>query len=314
MGLFRLAILVEGVLLALCGLLSIVVPDAIGAAVQQLGIADTAAPPVLGIAFLALAVLALQVRFDVARLRPLFAVFGFLPVAYMVAIGIAWGFNRLSGPALFWWPVLAVLAMLTVLFWLGMGRIIRQEAPPTPAPAAAPAPGAAPAPLVAEDLTRHDVKMKYAWGWFQYHADQRLKAFNFFLVVFGILIAAYGAAMKEGVSAPGKAHPYEWFCVGVAICGVVISTGFLFIDLRNTELVQVGRHWLDDLERGLGMQVRQHDRERAHLPGAVGPLTGVCMSTKWAVKHQFWFRLIYGMASIGFIIAGFYALRGFTWI
>jgi hypothetical protein len=313
MGLFRLAILAEGVLLVLCGLLSIVVPDAIGTAIPQLNLADTI-PRVLGIAFLALAVLALQIGFNVTRLRPLFAVFGLLPVAYIVAIAIAWGLNRLSGPALFWWPVLAVLAMLTILFWLGIGRIIRQEAKPAPTQDATPDPGAAPAPLVGDDLTRHDVKMKYAWGWFQYHADQRLKAFNFFLVIFGILIAAYGTAMKEAVSAPAKAHPYEWFCAGVALCGVLISTGFLFIDVRNTELVQIGRHWLDDLEQGLGMQVRQHDKERAHLPGAVGPLTRVCMSMKRAVRHQFWFRLIYSMAMIGFIIAGVYAFRGFTWI
>jgi hypothetical protein len=46
----------------------------------------------------------------------------------------------------------------------------------------------------------HQAKMRYAWDWFSYHADQRLKAFNFFIVIIGILIVTYGTAMKESIS------------------------------------------------------------------------------------------------------------------
>jgi hypothetical protein len=31
------------------------------------------------------------------------------------------------------------------------------------------------------------LQFDYAWKWFSFHADQRVKMFNFMLVVFGIL-------------------------------------------------------------------------------------------------------------------------------
>jgi len=87
----------------------------------------------------------------------------------------------------------------------------------------------------------HAIKMKYAWDWFQYHADQRLKSFNYFVVVLALLVAGYGAALKEGVSNPDKVAPYSRFAVAIAVFGIMISLAFLVIEVRNYELVECSR-------------------------------------------------------------------------
>jgi len=160
-------------------------------------------------------------------------------------------------------------------------------------------------------LALHQAKMKYAWDWFQYHADQRLKAFNYFVVVLGILIAAYGAAIKEVLTITSRyPRPYEVFACAVAVCGAVISFAFLLIEVRNTELVECGRRWLDKLEQELRMRLREDDRERRCLPTAGGWLTGRIRPDSM-IKHRCWIRFIYGMACLGFVIAVICALYGF---
>ena len=152
----------------------------------------------------------------------------------------------------------------------------------------------------------HQARMKYAWDWFQYHADQRLKAFNFFLVILGLFVGVYGAAMKESIAT--SASPYATFAAVVALCGAIISIAFLLIEIRNTELVECGRRWLDILENGLGMRIRQDDRERVCLHEAVGSVTWPLLWFQGVVLHRFWTRAIYGVAFVGFVSAFAWAL------
>jgi hypothetical protein len=70
------------------------------------------------------------------------------------------------------------------------------------------------------------VQLDYAWKWFSYHADQRMKLFNFMLVVFGVLSTAIIAAISN--HAP---HIVE----------VVIS--YLSFILAITLRVTAGRIW-----------------------------------------------------------------------
>jgi len=197
-------------------------------------------------------------------------------------------------------------------------------------------------PMSTDDLPKDfQVKMNYAWGWFQYHADQRLKAFNFFLVILGILIVAYGAAMKEGLtnaatakqgetSAPTActksprsaiqsqdaasvaAASYSMYAAIVALCGVVISIAFFMIEIRNIELVGCGRNWLEQLEVTLNVWPRHEDDEREHLDAAIhGLLPRGRSPNKDVITHWFWIRIIYGMACLGFLLAFSKALCGF---
>ena len=102
---------------------------------------------------------------------------------------------------LVWLIATAVLLLTSVFILLALCSVSEPKAGTVAQDSAAD--GSTDAPPTPSDTLAEDnlpVKMKYAWDWFQYHADQRLKAFNFFLVILGILIVAYGTAMKEGLT------------------------------------------------------------------------------------------------------------------
>jgi hypothetical protein len=244
----------------------------------------------------------------------LLAVCGFLCLAlpaFLVATGIAYARHGFSGP-LFWWSAATVLSLLAIVLLLSRARAARANVPPalTVLPALD-----ADDPLFEKKLKLHEAKMKYAWNWFQYHADQRLKGFNFFVVALGILLAAYGAAIKESVTEritdASTAGSYQALAVGIGFCGAIISIAFLLIEVRNRELVECALKWLESLEDELRMSLRKDDHQRVCLPKAVGVLTGSVAPFEFIITHAFWIRIIYGMSAAGFIVAVFFAIRGF---
>lgn len=123
----------------------------------------------------------------------------------------------------------------------------------------------------------------YAWNWFEYHAGQRLTAFRFFLVFLGGLVVGFGAGLRDGNLV--FARVVGWF-------GAFISLAFLVLEVRNDQLVNVGREALDHLEKSddsLKLQPKLHlvgiDRERS----------------RW-LSHKYWLRAIYLACLVLFII------------
>ena len=84
------------------------------------------------------------------------------------------------------------------------------------------------------------LRLDYAWQWFSYHAGQRFAAFNFFLIVAGAVIVAYTAAIGNHKSPLG---------IGAALLGASMGVGFLMLDYRNAQLVEVARSQLEELEK-----------------------------------------------------------------
>jgi len=82
--------------------------------------------------------------------------------------------------------------------------------------------------------------LDYAWRSLQYHAGQRMQAFNFFLILMGALFVGYDNAEKAG--------SYEHAAV-IAAFGVIVAVAFFVLDVRNEELVDVGREALKSIER-----------------------------------------------------------------
>jgi hypothetical protein len=204
-----------------------------------------------------------------------------------------------------WWRVIVVASAVPAFAGLLVrATLIRlgRGAPPTAPPASGPSSGGTSVLPTAGPPAGFDDRMKYAWGWFQYHADQRLKAFNYFLVIIAFLVTAYGAVLKEA-SGEAKSQDYPWYAVVIAGCGCMIAIAFFFIELRNTELVDCGREWLDRLEGELNMDIRQRDVGRTHVSRIV-----TALPLPYAIiKHGFWIRAIYIMALVGFAQAAWFA-------
>jgi hypothetical protein len=80
----------------------------------------------------------------------------------------------------------------------------------------------------------------YAWAYFAYHADQRMKTFNFFLIVAGLSAGGITSLLRDG------GNP-RWICpLGVML--TLLSLIFLKIDQRNKQLCRNGEAALKYLD------------------------------------------------------------------
>lgn len=127
------------------------------------------------------------------------------------------------------------------------------------------------------------IAFDYAWGWFQYHASQRLTAFNFFLVIVGFLLVGYAQAIL---------NRWDAFGVGLGVIGMCISIGFLALDVRNRELVNLGKATLKTLESTIGVSLCADD-------------------ARPFVSHRFWLRGIIAVIGAGFFAGVLWAGCGY---
>lgn len=128
---------------------------------------------------------------------------------------------------------------------------------------------------------------EYAWHWFEYHAGQRLTEFRYFLIFFGALAVGFSKSIDNSN-----------FIIASIICwfGVFISFAFLMLDCRNQQLVTAGRDALEHLEQTDNSMKREPKLQLIH--------NSQNNRRSW-VSHSFWFRLIYGVCILLFVIGAF---------
>src|SRR5260370_20943401 len=74
---------------------------------------------------------------------------------------------------------------------------------------------------------RTDVTLKYAWNWFAYHANQRLQAFNFFLLILAALATGYLTALDKN---------YGLLQIAIGVAGILISYAVFCLKKKNNHL------------------------------------------------------------------------------
>lgn len=339
MALFRVVMILEAFILLGCGILCLAVPDLISMAGSQPTPPDTYMLFALGLALISLAALLFGITTNPAKFPEITLTCALVPTLCVIGLATIYTVYRFTDHPTISLSIAIGLSILTLTLLPNRVAIVSAEPSPPSTPHAPlkPAEG-----KFEEKLAFHQAQMKFAWDWFHYHADQRLKAFNYFVLFLGILIVAYGAAMKESRAAAATtadatktankseseatpktandtasvaaatAMSYGYFAAWVAAFGAIISIAFLLIEVRNSELVECGRTWLDYLEDGLDMKLRKNDRDRLCLPSAVGlPPTKFVALFEVFVTHKTWMRLIYLVAIFGFVVACFYAQNGF---
>jgi hypothetical protein len=308
-------LLVEAAVLALYGLFYLGAAFLGGPLADLIHAGDPQASSGMGIALLALAAVAMQIALPTpnaenSRWRyKLSWVYVFLPLAFLVSIVLQSVSVGMQGESWFWWITALSCAAFGIALAIARYRVVQ------------PAKGQDDPDPKMPELTRpaastdpNPARMNYAWEWFKYHADQRLKAFNYYLIIVGILALAYSTALKEGLNSQTAQHSWRDFAVVIAICGCIISIAFLMIEIRNRELVDSGGRWLDELEdKALGgMTIRKWSNdpgERPHLRKAIGWVAGILPDWKSGVTHTLWLRAVYLLAMAGFVLAIALAFR-----
>jgi hypothetical protein len=132
---------------------------------------------------------------------------------------------------------------------------------------------------------------EYAWEWFRYHAGQRLEAFRFFTVFLGLLAVAFAACLKEG---------YLRFIGGIAVFIAFISFAFLVLEIRNEQLVEIGKDAL--------LQIEEMDEFQA-FPKECRLHTMGCEKRNRLLSHGIWFKVIYGVCiGISLVLAWYFTI------
>jgi hypothetical protein len=154
------------------------------------------------------------------------------------------------------------------------------------------------------------LQFDYAWKWFSYHADQRVKMFNFMLIVFGIFATAIVSALGS------KQQP--WFTAILCFIGAALAAIFIGLDSRNERLLRLAEEVLTDLEKnaifGEGRTIK--DRNGADIRfGILSRQSFEDRNSSWAkrllnhaVRHRFLLRLVGALMFWSFLIAGFWIL------
>lgn len=81
----------------------------------------------------------------------------------------------------------------------------------------------------------------YVWGYFALHSDQRLKTFNFYLVLVTIVLAVALASLKDA--------KYPVYASPACILLTVLSFVFWKLDCRNRELIKHAEAILKSIEK-----------------------------------------------------------------
>jgi hypothetical protein len=163
-----------------------------------------------------------------------------------------------------------------------------------------------PPPDDVSDLVK--LQFDYAWKWFSFHADQRVKMFNFMLVAFGIFATAI-------VSSVDKHLPT---IISVALCVIAGALALIFVllDGRNGYLVWLGEDVLVELERKnvFGEHQSIENRWRTIVPfgilwrqaGEDSRRCGGRWNAIWLGRHRFWLRAVGCLFAVAFFSAAIF--------
>ncbi len=123
----------------------------------------------------------------------------------------------------------------------------------------------------------------YAWNWFEYHAGQRMATFRFYMLFLAVLAAGFYIGVKDG---------YVVFAQVVAGFGAFVSLAFLILEIRNEQLVNVGRNAL--------LYIENNEEIMQRHPGL--HLLSVDRSRNPWLSYKYWFRAIYVLCLLLFVI------------
>jgi hypothetical protein len=128
-------------------------------------------------------------------------------------------------------------------------------------------------------------EIQYVWEHWKFNADQRIKAFNFF-VVFAIFVdGGLFAAIEK------SAHPVVLAAIGSFI--VALAAAFWVIDVRSERLIRLSEPGLRLFETGLSEEARIfHEDARQHRQSPI--------RYKNSFRTLFGIQIVFGLAVLAF--------------
>ena len=123
----------------------------------------------------------------------------------------------------------------------------------------------------------------YAWNYFAFHADQRLKTFNFYLIAVGIFVAGLLNYLAKSESAESRLP--SLFCFAITF----VSLAFWRLDRRNSYMIKNAERALTYLD-----SEETHSKEAEVLAlFAQDDLVSKVNPRKWHISYSKVFTLIF---------------------
>ncbi|MFA4831577.1 MAG: hypothetical protein WC618_05460 [Patescibacteria group bacterium] len=163
-------------------------------------------------------------------------------------------------------------------------------------------------------MDKNNDNLKITWEWFEFHADQRLRAFYYFLIITGALAFGY-------IQCIGGCEQLKMVSPFISGLGILVSIAFFCLEIRNVELVNIGRIalrrykfepvFIDYSHREEDERIKElYDKQEIEelkryketaLKDAIGKWQGLYWIERY-LKHEYWLRLIYlSTLSISFV-------------
>jgi hypothetical protein len=151
------------------------------------------------------------------------------------------------------------------------------------------------------------VQFDYAWKWFAFHADQRIKMFNFMLIIFGVFAAGVVNALDK--------HLPTFAVAFLCFVAAGLAEIFVRLDRRNRELVWRGEDVLRYLEQEVIFRepttIQGREGARIHfgiLTRESGSASARRMKNWWfdvrLGRHRLWLPMIGHLIAVLFLAAG----------
>lgn len=137
-----------------------------------------------------------------------------------------------------------------------------------------------------------------AWKWFEYHATQRTTMFNYFLIIIGILAAAFVSSIDG---------EYANLQLGLAFSGIVLAIIFLLLDVRNEQLIDLAEEAIAELERTAGFRPAGSSSRIFSSEQVKGAAKGPKPWYRWSwfnpVSHKCLVRAVHLLVAAAFALA-----------
>ena len=152
-----------------------------------------------------------------------------------------------------------------------------------------------------DDNTRNEAR-DYAWKYFQFHAEQRLKTFNFYLIIATVLSGGLFSILTNDT------FPYKQWCSLLGFLLFFISFIFWRLERRNRQLVDNGEMALKHLDsqwnlsdEHKSLEIFERDNEAMEYIHFI-PKVGI------RLRYSICFNLVYFTFGIFGFVIGFMML------
>lgn len=146
-----------------------------------------------------------------------------------------------------------------------------------------------------------ELQFEYAWRWFSLHTNQRMSAFNLFLLASGVVANAYVLLIREGLDVPAAS---------LAFIAVIVSIGFFLVDQRNHQLLRIGEDFLVYLEKEVLGTRKEADGSETTGPRGLLLRELIEGEPRFYLKHRFPIGGVETLVACAFLAGGIWVAVG----